>query len=149
MLMAQEKSAKPLEILVIDDDPSIRIILSRIISDLGTNATTAVGGKDGIEKYIAALDTDKPYNAVFTDLNMPNGNGVDVIRAVKGLSPSIPLYVITGAEINMEYSNLLAQLGDLKLDGMLQKPFIFMDIQKLLESIREITYQTPPPTSQS
>ena len=138
---------KSLEVLVVDDEESIRNLLSTIITRLGDNPTKAIDGQDGIDKYVTALANNKPFDVVITDLKMPNKSGVDVIKEVKVLTPYIPVYVITGKEATAEYAWLVAQLGDLTPDGVLQKPFSPDTIKNLLEPIRQRKYENPPSQS--
>ena len=154
--MAEEQ--RQLEILVIDDDPGIRDLLADLITDYAEEkATIAVDGRDGINKYVEMLEAGTPYDVVFTDLKMPNKNGVDVIREVKKRSPKTLVYVITGYEENDEYEKLSAQLKELKPDGVIPKPFDKKCILNLIEQIKlyvdgdikDLPAYQPPQNSQS
>ncbi len=79
------------KILIIDDDPLVREILSTILSDISNyRVDTAVDGIEGI-KMIKA----HPYDLVLTDLSMPRMNGFDVLRELKTFNPFLPVVVIT------------------------------------------------------
>lgn len=131
---------RPLEILVIDDDPSIRDLLVAFLS--AEHVDTARDGQEGIDMYVARYDaaktdgTKKPYDLVLTDLKMPRANGADVTQKVKELSPATPVYVITGFEKNEEYARMAEELGLLKPDGVIQKPFEKNDLISLIEQVR-------------
>src|SRR3989338_4768520 len=123
---------KPLEILVVDDDPSIRDMLSILIEDARGNVTTAFDGQDAIEKY------DKGhYDVVFTDLSMPNGTGVDVVGHVTQTSPGTLVYVITAAEGVEQYVMLLTQLKELNPTDIIPKPFELEGFLSLIDRIKE------------
>lgn len=66
------------KILFVDDSASMRQVVGMAISGAGYEVTTAEDGKDGMTK----IDKDK-FDAIITDLNMPNMNGIDMIKAVK------------------------------------------------------------------
>jgi len=139
---------RPLEILVIDDNPIIRDLLGAILS--AEHVYTARDGQEGIEMYVAryeAAKTDstvRPYDLVFTDLNMPRASGADVTRRVKELSPDTPVYVVTGNEPTEEYAKLAKELGQLKPDGIIKKPFGIGVIIGLAEQVKaQITPQNP------
>lgn len=145
---------KPLEILVIDDDIRARKLLGDFIQIAGANATTAVDGQDGINKYVEMFEAGTPYDPVFTDLSMPNATGVDVTKKVKELSPKALVYIMT-AEVD-KYKELSAQLGELKPDGVIQKPLDLNSIKNLVEQIKSYLSGTienipayQPPTHQS
>ena len=135
MREAKEPS-KPLEILVIDDEPSVRDALKDILENYGERVSLAEDGQRGIFQYNARLETEKPYDAVFTDLNMPILTGVDVTRYIKTLTPQIPVVVITGKEQNATYQELSEQLGQLKPDYVIGKPFSFEQIENVLRDIK-------------
>ena len=66
------------KILFVDDSASMRKVVGMAISNSGYDVTTAVDGKDGVSK----LEADK-FDAIITDLNMPNMNGIELIKAAK------------------------------------------------------------------
>jgi len=68
-------------ILAVDDSPSIRLMLERTLVDAGFEVTTAVDGKDGLEKARQAR-----FNVVLTDINMPEMDGFELIRELRQLS---------------------------------------------------------------
>jgi two-component system NtrC family response regulator len=78
-------------ILIIDDDESTRYSLSRMVRRLGHTYTTASTLRDGIEKA-----SSEDVDVVFLDVRMPDGNGLDVLPAIRH-SPSSPeVIIITG-----------------------------------------------------
>jgi len=79
-------------ILVVDDDPLVRDVLSAIFFHSGNYITElAADGIAGIEKVRQA-----DYDVVFTDLTMPGINGIDFVREAVKLRPALPVVVITG-----------------------------------------------------
>lgn len=68
----------PKRILVVDDSASIRQVQRYVLSGAGYDVTEAVDGQDGLSKLQAS-----PVNLIFTDLNMPNLDGVGFIKAVR------------------------------------------------------------------
>jgi two-component system chemotaxis response regulator CheY len=65
------------KILFVDDSASMRQVVGIALKNAGYDVETAVDGKDAVGK----LSTR--YDAVVTDLNMPNMNGIELIKAVK------------------------------------------------------------------
>lgn len=131
--MAEE--TKPLEILAVDDKQPITELLSKSLARQGHMVTTASSGNEGIEKYIEASSKGTPYKLVFTDLDMPNGTGVDVTREVKLRSPNTPVYVISGYMGNEQHARLQKELQELKPDGILEKPFDLNLINGIAERV--------------
>lgn len=132
--MAHEE--KSLDILVIDDDEFVRMILARIIHIEGDNTTQAENGQDGIDEFVRRYNSGYPNDIVITDLNMGDVSGADVTRAVKELSPTTPVYIVTAYEANEVYKELKNQLGELQPDAVLDKPLNFQDIRNILTQVR-------------
>ncbi|MDG0866232.1 response regulator [Candidatus Lucifugimonas marina] len=79
-------------VLLVDDDPQVVDLLTAILEgeDLAiTSASTAAEG-------IAKLD-DSSYQAIFLDLIMPGGTGVDLLKAVERQQLKTPVVLVTGA----------------------------------------------------
>ena len=131
--------AQSLEILVIDDEELIRTLLRRILQTQNVSVGLAKDGREGINMYEARLPSN-PYDAVFTDLNMPNMSGAEVTKRVKKLSPTTPVYVITGTEPTEEYDRLRNDLKDLGPDRVIGKPFARDTITQLVKEIRLMKY---------
>ena len=77
-------------VLVVDDEKSMRDLLSITLEKEGYDVLTAAGGEAAIE----ALRRDAT-DAVITDLRMPKVDGLQVLRAAKEISPDVAVIVIT------------------------------------------------------
>lgn len=66
--------------IVIDDSSAMRMILKRIVADLGFDVTQAVHGRDALDKMGAA---GHPFDVALVDWNMPEMNGLEFIQAVR------------------------------------------------------------------
>lgn len=83
--MAEEK------ILVVDDDPGSRGVVSGYLEMAGYDVFEAASGKEGLN----ALDSTS-YDMLITDLKMPGMDGVSLLRAVKERQADIVGLVMTG-----------------------------------------------------
>ena len=81
----------PITILVIDDDPDIRLTLRVYLEDSGYTVCEAGDGKEGIEIF-----NNRRPDIVVTDLRMPKMDGFGVITAIKAQHRETPVIVITG-----------------------------------------------------
>ena len=86
----------PLRLLVIDDDPLLLASLREALAGDGHDVVTADQGAHGIAAFRAAHGTDAPFAAVFTDLGMPHLDGREVAAAVKAISATTPVILLTG-----------------------------------------------------
>lgn len=79
------------KILLIDDDPLVRHTITRILSRDGYEVVSARNGREGL----AAFQNEQPA-LVITDILMPEQEGVETIRAIRQLSPDLPIIAISG-----------------------------------------------------
>ncbi len=77
-------------IFVVDDDPSIRWVLERAL----TQAGLSVDAFDSAENALARVGRDKPA-AVITDIRMPGMNGLELLDRLNAQAPDVPVIVIT------------------------------------------------------
>ena len=82
----------PLEILVIDDDPEVRSLLSEMLRQDGHRVTEATGGAEGLDR----LAGDPSIDLVLTDLGMSGMTGWEVARAIKASRPALRVGLLTG-----------------------------------------------------
>lgn len=78
------------KILVVDDEQSLREVLSIMLKRAGYAVTSAIDGEDAVE-----LLQKEIYDLVITDLRMPKVDGLEVLRAVKSASPETVVLIIT------------------------------------------------------
>ncbi|MEC7984304.1 MAG: hybrid sensor histidine kinase/response regulator [Myxococcota bacterium] len=114
-------------ILIVDDDPSIREMLSQMIEEAGYQTLQAVDGMDGLE----IVQREKP-NLVILDVMMPRLNGFDCAASIKG-DPTcrhIPILMLTV----IEDAQRAYGLG---VESYLTKPFeekrILHEVKRLLQ----------------
>jgi DNA-binding NtrC family response regulator len=77
-------------ILIVDDEPDMRIALSHALSRNGYSVETASSGFEALEKF-----KREKFSMVITDLKMPEMSGMEVLDKVKKISPQIPVIMIT------------------------------------------------------
>lgn len=109
------------KILIIDNDESLTEAISIRMNAHGFNCETASCGAQGVARF-----QEDEFDAVLTDLNMPSGNGVSVIRSIRSVS-DVPVLVITGFE-----SAFADELDDFGNISVIRKPF---DIETIIDDI--------------
>jgi DNA-binding response OmpR family regulator len=100
--------------IVADDEPGMRALLSRVLSKEHFLVQSVSGGRDAI-----ALLNTQPYDLLVTDLVMPDGEGIETIRAVKLTFPGVKILAISGKSS----SEILRMARLLGADATLPKPF--------------------------
>jgi len=86
----------PLRILVVDDDPTLRQSLRNILESDGHSVRLACGGREGLDEFAAARAGPTPFDAVITDLGMPEVDGLKVATGIKALTANLPVILLTG-----------------------------------------------------
>jgi DNA-binding NtrC family response regulator len=112
-------------VIVIDDDESIRKILTTILEEEGYEVDTANTGKEAIRKT-----NEKVYNLALIDMRLPDIEGIDLLLRIKDTTPRMRKIIITGyptIQNAMEAVNRQA-------DAFILKPF---DMERVLQTIRE------------
>jgi len=89
-------SVARLRILVIDDDPLLLKSLRDVLEADGHIVTTANGGQAGIDAFTDAQRGAQAFAVVITDLGMPYIDGRQVASAIKNVSRSTPVILLTG-----------------------------------------------------
>jgi DNA-binding response OmpR family regulator len=77
-------------ILIVDDEPSVRKTLARILQQAGFEVTTAENGEQGLSFLEGA-----GFDLVYMDLRMPGLAGLDVLNLVHSRHPSLPVILFT------------------------------------------------------
>jgi CheY-like chemotaxis protein len=111
-------------ILIIDNEPSVRDLLARLLKLHGHSVVAAESGTEGI----AIFKTDK-FDLVFTDLGMPEMSGWDVAREIKKLNPQVRIGLITGWPIDLTRD----ELRERGVDQVVAKPFDLPTLLSLIE----------------
>jgi DNA-binding NtrC family response regulator len=113
-------------ILIIEDEASIRRVLTKILSE--ENDTYQVeDAEDGLAGFEKIKNND--YDLVLCDIKMPKMDGVEVLQAVKKIKPEIPIVMISGHG-DMETAIQTMRLG--AFDYISKPP----DLNRLLNTVR-------------
>ena len=119
-----QRENKGKTILVVDDSPIMRNMLSDIFTDEGYLVETAVDGEIGLTK---ALEND--YDIIISDVHMPHKNGFELVRDLMVSKPKSKV-IITDS-----FPDKLA--ANAQKEGAvccLQKPFDMIEIRKVVIS---------------
>jgi DNA-binding response OmpR family regulator len=104
-------------ILVIEDDAQLRQMLAIALGKAGHEVVECADGR----KAISAHET-RPVDLVITDLIMPEMEGIETIRRLRQLSPTVPIIAISGGgRVTADsYLSIARRMGATKI---LSKPF--------------------------
>src|SRR5215210_6837394 len=119
------------DILLVEDKDSLRRVLSLTLEHAGYTVTESADARAATQEISRA-----PHRLVLTDLRMPHGSGLDVLRAARTADPDIPVIVMTA------YGSIDEAVQAMK-DGahdFLQKPVdsnhLLLLVERALEQAR-------------
>ncbi|MEM2971429.1 MAG: response regulator [Candidatus Bathyarchaeia archaeon] len=112
-------------ILIVDDDESIRDVLSTVLKKNGYIVDTAKNGKEAIKKSNA-----KFFNLALIDIRLPDMEGTQLLTAMKETTPKMVKIIITGYP---SLDNAIEAVNK-GADSYVLKPF---NMEKLLKTIKE------------
>jgi DNA-binding NtrC family response regulator len=78
------------DILLVEDKESLRRVLRLTLENAGYSVTEAADAREAVNEIGRV-----PHKIVLTDLRMPNGSGIDVLRAAKNADSDVPVIVMT------------------------------------------------------
>jgi CheY-like chemotaxis protein len=115
-------------VLIIDDEPTIRMLVAEILQENGYTAIEADSGPNGLR----ILQSDARIDLLITDVGLPGGlNGRQVADAARAVRPNLKVLFITGFAENGLIAN-----GYLAPDmAVITKPFV---LSALSQKIRDL-----------
>jgi DNA-binding response OmpR family regulator len=116
-------------ILIIDDDREIRHPLRLALENAGHEVLEAGDGAEGVRVWM-----DRGADLVITDVHMPEKDGLEVIAALKALSPDVKIIALSAGDS----TGSLNSLSDAKLFGAfrtIRKPFRYAEILSTIDQL--------------
>jgi DNA-binding response OmpR family regulator len=114
------------KILIVDDEPSLRKTLARILQQAGFEATTAENGEQGL----AFLKTTN-FDLAYIDIRMPGLAGMDMLKLIHASYPNMPVVLFTAQpDLNSAVDALRLGATDYLLKPL--KPEVFIERTKTI-----------------
>lgn len=127
-------------ILVVDDDPSVARILTRVAQNMGFEATAVIEP----DQVVAGVERLRP-DLILLDLSMPGLDGVEILRALAAARSRAQVCLISGAD--QDILDAARALGDelgLQMAKPLHKPLGRDQIERALRAIEQGVIQPGP-----
>ena len=125
--VATHSDPRPYHVAVVDDDPSFRTALARLLSEVGYRAVLFASARE----FLAAAPTSG-VACVVIDINLGETSGLDLARQLSAAGFKFPIIFITGSD----QSTLGRQCMDFGCVAYLQKP---LQENQLIEAIKKAT----------
>jgi DNA-binding response OmpR family regulator len=111
-------------VLIADDDLSVRESLGKVLKEVGYNVVEAADGAEAIEEFkVGQVDL------LLLDIGLPVRDGWDVFESITSRAPALPIIIITGS--NNQYDTAVAA----SVGALMEKP---LDVVELLKTIQEL-----------
>jgi two-component system, OmpR family, response regulator len=115
-----------MQILVIEDDPTVGSFVSRGLREQGWDVDLAATGDEG-ERLASA----KPYDLVILDMRLPGKSGIEVLHDLRGRGFERPVLVLTAQDaVDAKVNTLRAGADD-----YVTKPFAFEELLARVEAL--------------
>ncbi|MDQ7002097.1 MAG: response regulator, partial [Ghiorsea sp.] len=115
-------------ILVVDDDVTVRDVVTSFAEKLNFDVLQAEDGRSGVDMF---RQYHHKLKAVMMDMTMPRLGGLDAMREMRAISDVVPIVMMSGYA---ESEALNLDSGE-QADGFVQKPFRFKDVKKALYKV--------------
>lgn len=112
--MTTSADAKKMNVLVVEDDPTVRTLVKAILQHKGNGVDIAETAEDG-EK----LAFQNEYDMIILDLRLPDGNGYDVCQTIRERGVTTPVLVLSAEH----ETNVKVKVLNVGADDYLTKPF--------------------------
>lgn len=117
-------------ILVMDDDETIRDILSAMLEHLGYSTILAKDGEEALDIFFKNAKSDNPFKAVILDLTVPGGMGGErTVEKIRKTNSTIPVFVSSG------YSQdpAISSPENFGFTSSIKKPFQVIELAEMLQ----------------
>jgi CheY-like chemotaxis protein len=112
-------------ILVVDDNSIFRNMVSKMLTRLGYDVSSADSGESGLSIFLK-----NKFDVVLSDFEMPGMDGVAFARSVKNSSPLTPVIIMTGSDTGTVFST-----KNPAVDEVISKPFTMEEIEETIQSV--------------
>ena len=120
-------------VLLVEDDPTLGAILGKNLEARGYRVTRA----STLAQALVALDAESP-RVMLLDINLPDGSGWDVLRALNVRGRRVPTVVLSAVQVSR------SRLGEFRPEACLPKPF---PLEALLATVARLTRGAAAPAS--
>jgi CheY-like chemotaxis protein len=125
------------KILVLDDEPSILLMIKKMLEKAGYEVSVALNGKEGMKLF----EKDQ-HDLVITDIIMPEKEGLETIFELRRLYPKLKIIAISGGG-RISPDGYLPGAKLLGADMVFPKPIVQKDF---LNAVAELLNEIPPKT---
>jgi DNA-binding response OmpR family regulator len=125
--MTEGSVTGPYRVLVVDDDPLVRTIATKLLAAIGCAGSVLAGDEGLVEEVDRAAKTGQPYDLLLVDLQLGHTTGIEVARRLRADGVDVAIVLISGDDTNPYLDE------EALLDGTLRKPFSLAELRACVE----------------
>jgi len=118
-------------ILVVDDEEPIRVLLRRALTFQNHKVVEAKDGREALKLF--RLDTKK-FDAVITDMMMPESDGFDLVHELAGIDSEVKVIIMSGWFDDNELETMKDETSS-TIKSFVRKPFTMEVINSVLSEV--------------
>jgi CheY-like chemotaxis protein len=135
-----ENGVRPLQVLLVEDDPMVRDLITMLLQDRGIAVAVAENGREAVARWL-----EGGIDLVLMDLQMPEMNGLEATRKIRELESGggrkVCIFALT-AHVQPEDRQACAAAG---MNGFLSKPLDMKELNQLIKTCPCGTQGRMPP----
>jgi two-component system, cell cycle response regulator CpdR len=129
--MSSKQAPSPLRVLYIEDNALVREITCELLADENMREIVAVAtGEEALAAFKAS-----PFDIVVTDVSLPAMSGLELVRHLKEIAPSVPIILASGYQLDLEYWRLGTKIR------AISKPFTAPELHALIQEMCRVPAQ--------
>ncbi|MEE2731120.1 MAG: sigma-54 dependent transcriptional regulator [Pseudomonadota bacterium] len=125
--------------LIVDDEPDIRELLELTLSRMNIETFTAAN----LDSAHVSLEQEN-FDLCITDMNLPDGNGIDLVKHIQGNHPNLPVAVLTA------YGSMETAISALKAGAFdfVSKPVDLQRLRDLVNTALKLKFEKQEPVAE-
>jgi DNA-binding response OmpR family regulator len=126
--------SKKIRILAVDDEPIIGESIAYNLEAPHREILVARNGRVALE-----MATKEPFDLVITDLQMPDGGGLDLVRDLRERKYDGKIVVLSGHVSPTD----IVTYKELQIDEVVEKPCIMLELREIVDDLESSLQPTP------
>lgn len=114
---------KDIKILYVEDNDETRNQTVKMLKNYFTKIVTAIDGVQGLQKF-----KTEHFDIIFTDINMPNSDGIEMISEIRQFNKTVPIIIFTAFDKTEYFLETINQ----GIDGYILKPYDLTQFNKTI-----------------
>ena len=121
--MRSEVSSSPKRVLYVEDNDLVRELTCELLADYALEVVPVASGEAGLAAFQGG-----GFDIVVTDVSLPAMSGVDFVRHIKKLAPSVPVILASGyplvlqeGQLGSDVRSIIKPFEPMQLDALIQE----------------------------